>query len=130
MSTRAALSTITNMEVENTRNEKPRNMNNKENLMENVFKQKVQAETFEERGHEEEPVEMEIPFHVTSLASIDTDMPISPPDDFFNEYLEEIHIYYYQSEMVHPVRDNYLKGSLLTSKMRMRKSFSRVISLS
>ena len=69
MAHRAALANITNMEMENAKHGTfggNKLLNNKENVVEQVSKQRVHTECFVEK---DEPMDIESPSHVTSLRS-------------------------------------------------------------
>ena len=81
MDHRAALANITNMEVDNSKYGefiKDQLLNNKENLIEQVSRQKIYLDSFveekeEEREEEQELMETELPSYVSSLPSASED---------------------------------------------------------
>ena len=125
MDHRAALANITNMEVDNSKygeSIKDQLLNNKENLIEQVSRQKMYLDSFivedeEEREEEQEPMETELPSYVSPLPSASDDQ-VASPKRFDNEYLKDIEVYFHQRELECPVKENYLEGCPVTNKMR------------
>ena len=118
MAHRAALATITNIKADNAYHEKiagKKEINNKENVVEKVAKHWEHIEIFKD---EVEAMDIEIPIHVTSLPSCRVELSNVNRDECLEEYFKDTEVYFYQQESKYIVRENYLEGSPLTSKMR------------
>jgi hypothetical protein len=118
MATRAALATITNIKADKAYHGKiagKKQINNINNVVEQVEKQWGHIEIFKD---EDEAMDIEIPSHITSLPSPIVNFSIVSRDDCLKEYLKDTELYFYQKESEYIIRENYLEGSPLTSKMR------------
>ena len=118
MATRAAPATITNIKTYIAYHGKiagKKETNKKENVVEKVAKHWEHIEIFKD---EDEPMDIEIPSHISSLPSPRVGLSNVSRDECLEEYLKDTEIYFYQQEPEYIIRENYLEGSPLTSKMR------------